>query len=146
MRKKALVIDDNANNLLLEKDLLEVAGFEVFEAENVLPLRNLNVFDVETEDEALSLFFLGSANRHSTTRTTEKSSRSHAIFTIILDTKGIRENGKTVSTSGKINFVDLAGSDRLSKTNPSKIAIEETKSINLALHYLVSPSEPILFP
>ena len=34
MRKKALVIDDNANNLLLEKDLLEVAGFEVFEAEN----------------------------------------------------------------------------------------------------------------
>ena len=34
MMKKALVIDDNANNLLLEKDLLEVAGFEVFEAEN----------------------------------------------------------------------------------------------------------------
>ena len=34
MKKKALVIDDNANNLLLEKDLLEVAGFEVFEAEN----------------------------------------------------------------------------------------------------------------
>jgi two-component system cell cycle response regulator DivK len=34
MSKKALVIDDNANNLLLEKDLLEVAGFEVFEATN----------------------------------------------------------------------------------------------------------------
>jgi CheY-like chemotaxis protein len=34
MRKKALVVDDNANNLMLEKDLLEVAGFEVFEAEN----------------------------------------------------------------------------------------------------------------
>ena len=34
MQKKALVIDDNANNLMLEKDLLEVAGFEVFEAEN----------------------------------------------------------------------------------------------------------------
>lgn len=34
MRKKALVIDDNANNLLLEKDLLEVAGFIVFEAQN----------------------------------------------------------------------------------------------------------------
>jgi len=29
-----LVVDDNGNNLLLEKDLLEVAGFEVFEAEN----------------------------------------------------------------------------------------------------------------
>ena len=34
MKRKVLVVDDNANNLLLEKDLLEVAGFEVFEAEN----------------------------------------------------------------------------------------------------------------
>jgi two-component system, cell cycle response regulator DivK len=34
MQKRALVIDDNANNLMLEKDLLEVAGFEVFQAEN----------------------------------------------------------------------------------------------------------------
>ncbi|MDZ7831435.1 MAG: response regulator [Desulfobacterales bacterium] len=34
MRKKVLVVDDDKNNLMLEKDLLEVAGFEVFEAEN----------------------------------------------------------------------------------------------------------------
>jgi two-component system cell cycle response regulator DivK len=34
MGKKALVVDDNGNNLLLEKDLLETAGFEVFVAEN----------------------------------------------------------------------------------------------------------------
>ena len=34
MKKKALIVDDNGNNLMLEKDLLEVAGFEVFEAEN----------------------------------------------------------------------------------------------------------------
>jgi two-component system cell cycle response regulator DivK len=34
MKKKALVVDDNANNLLLERDLLEVAGFEVFEADS----------------------------------------------------------------------------------------------------------------
>ena len=34
MKKKALVVDDNGNNRMLEKDLLEVAGFEVFEAEN----------------------------------------------------------------------------------------------------------------
>ena len=31
---KALVVDDNKENLILEKDLLEVAGFEVFEAKN----------------------------------------------------------------------------------------------------------------
>ena len=34
MRKKALIVDDNANNLLLEKDLLDVAGFEVFVAQD----------------------------------------------------------------------------------------------------------------
>lgn len=34
MKKKAVVVDDNANNLMLEKDLLEVAGFEVFVASN----------------------------------------------------------------------------------------------------------------
>jgi signal transduction histidine kinase len=34
MRKRALIVDDNENNLLLEKDLLEVAGFEVFVAQD----------------------------------------------------------------------------------------------------------------
>jgi two-component system cell cycle response regulator DivK len=32
--KKALVVDDNVNNLTLEKDLLEVAGFQVLVAED----------------------------------------------------------------------------------------------------------------
>ena len=34
MPKKALIVDDNGSNLLLEKDLLEVAGFQVFQSEN----------------------------------------------------------------------------------------------------------------
>jgi CheY-like chemotaxis protein len=34
MKLKALVVDDNMKNLVLEKDLLEVAGFEVIEAQN----------------------------------------------------------------------------------------------------------------
>jgi two-component system, cell cycle response regulator DivK len=34
MRKTALIVDDDGNNLMLEKDLLEVAGFDVFEAGN----------------------------------------------------------------------------------------------------------------
>ena len=36
MKLIAVVVDDNENNLTLEKDLLEVAGFEVFEAINAL--------------------------------------------------------------------------------------------------------------
>jgi len=34
MKKRVLIVDDNGNNLLLEKDLLEVAGFEVFVAQD----------------------------------------------------------------------------------------------------------------
>ena len=34
MGKRALIVDDNGNNLTLEKDLLEVAGFEVFTAQD----------------------------------------------------------------------------------------------------------------
>ena len=34
MKKKVLIVDDNEDNLMLEKDLLEVAGFEVFLAKN----------------------------------------------------------------------------------------------------------------
>jgi len=34
MTKIALIVDDNNANLLLEKDVLEVAGFRVFEAIN----------------------------------------------------------------------------------------------------------------
>ena len=34
MGKRALIVDDNGNNLTLEKDLLEVAGFEVFIAQD----------------------------------------------------------------------------------------------------------------
>jgi len=36
MKKTVVVVDDNENNLLLEKDLLEVAEFLVFTAENAL--------------------------------------------------------------------------------------------------------------
>jgi len=32
--KTVLVVDDNVKNLMLEKDLLEIAGFRVIEAEN----------------------------------------------------------------------------------------------------------------
>jgi CheY-like chemotaxis protein len=34
MKQKILVVDDNKNNLMLEKDILEAAGFEVCEAED----------------------------------------------------------------------------------------------------------------
>ena len=36
MKLKVVVVDDNFKNLIMEKDLLEVAGFQVFKAETAL--------------------------------------------------------------------------------------------------------------
>ena len=36
MKKKVLIVDDNGNNLTLEKDVLEVAGFEVFVVQDAI--------------------------------------------------------------------------------------------------------------
>jgi hypothetical protein len=88
---------------------------QIFEAEEGIVLRNLSVYQVNTEEEALQLFFMGNANRiTSSTAMNHASSRSHAVFTIVLETEGIRDD-RTVYTSGKINLVDLAGSERMYK-------------------------------
>lgn len=42
------------------------------------------------------------------------SSRSHAIFTIVIESEGIKDN-RIITKFGKINLVDLAGSERLFK-------------------------------
>lgn len=64
------------------------------------------------------------------------SSRSHAIFTIILQQefiiKGAAEGGTTCLES-RFNFVDLAGSERLKKTNSDGDRRKEGISINQGL-------------
>jgi hypothetical protein len=88
---------------------------QVFENEDGIVLRNLNVFEVDSQDAALKLFFYGNSNRiTSSTAMNIASSRSHAVFTIVIETEGLVDE-KTVYTSGKLNFVDLAGSERMYK-------------------------------
>lgn len=83
-------------------------------------LRNLSVYEVQNEQEGLQLFFLGNTNRiTAATAMNNTSSRSHAIFTIVVDTEGLKEE-RTVFTTGKVNLVDLAGSERAFKVNKQK--------------------------
>jgi kinesin family protein 6/9 len=60
------------------------------------------------------------------------SSRSHAIFTCILEGRDV--NSEVIRAS-KINLVDLAGSERM-KSNFQGITTVETKYINLSLSFL----------
>lgn len=91
---------------------------QLMEGENGVVLRNLNVYEVKTVEEALHLFFMGNRNRiTASTIMNALSSRSHGVFTILLETQGIREasNNQTLLSAGKMNLVDLAGSERMYK-------------------------------
>lgn len=60
------------------------------------------------------LIFLVLCRTISSTKMNEASSRSHAIFTMVVETEETVGTRKTFS-AGKINLVDLAGSERLYK-------------------------------
>jgi kinesin family protein 3/17 len=69
----------------------------------------------------------------SKTRMNKESSRSHAVFTIIVEHARHYEEEGSVVTVGKLRLVDLAGSERLDVDAESKLQ-EETKNINVSLH------------
>lgn len=58
------------------------------------------------------------------------SSRSHSIFTIVVE---CAENGGEHIRVGKLNLVDLAGSERQSKTGATGDRLKEANKINLSL-------------
>ena len=61
------------------------------------------------------------------------SSRSHLIFSIIVQTFNTNTNQRTTA---KISFVDLAGSEKVKKSNPTVEQLKETTSINQSLSSL----------
>ena len=65
----------------------------------------------------------------------QASSRSHAIFTIVVESE-TRMGNKKLTRAGKVNLVDLAGSERLYKEANSHAMLKEGKAINLSLHFL----------
>ena len=63
------------------------------------------------------------------TRYNERSSRSHAVLSIHIDSKPF---GATVVRTGKLLLVDLAGSEALT-TGPDSVLTAETRAINVSL-------------
>ena len=96
--------------------------------------RNLSVQQVGNEEETLNYLFLGDTNRAiGETQMNEVSSRSHCIFSLMLE--GRKPGSDTVIRS-KLNLVDLAGSERVHKTNTEGQTLREAKYINSSLFFL----------
>lgn len=64
------------------------------------------------------------------------SSRSHTILSVHITSEMQAENGVFISKQGKINFVDLAGSEMTKKTNSEGKTLEEANNINKSLMVL----------
>lgn len=89
---------------------------------------------VSSEEDALNLLFLGDTNRAiAATEMNQNSTRSHCIFTIILEK---RQAGADTVTRSKLNIVDLAGSERVGRTSSAGQTLREAKYINSSLFFL----------
>ncbi|XP_060082119.1 kinesin heavy chain-like [Ylistrum balloti] len=103
-------------------------------ASGVWVVRNLSVHYAASEDVAQNLLLQGQANRRvAATTVHDRSSRSHAVFTVQLSAK---QPNSDVIIKSKLHLVDLAGSERVSKTGVEGHLLDEARSINLSLHFL----------
>ncbi|EJK68495.1 hypothetical protein THAOC_10315, partial [Thalassiosira oceanica] len=95
-----------------------------------LAVKALDPTDQEAVDAVLSL----AAKRRSTGSTdmNATSSRSHSVFS--LEVLATSPGGQAVR--GRLHLCDLAGSERLDRSNATGVAASETKSINKSLSSL----------
>ena len=61
-----------------------------------------------------------------------RSSRSHSIVTLLLETKETI-NGVPIVKTAKLNFVDLAGSEKIKQSGATGTLKTEAAHINLSL-------------
>ncbi|KAI3957107.1 hypothetical protein MKX01_004398 [Papaver californicum] len=94
---------------------------------------------VNSAEQVLKLLESGEANRHfGETNMNARSSRSHTIFRMVIESKGKNANSADFSNLDAIrvsvlNLVDLAGSERIVKTGAGGIRLKEGKHINKSL-------------
>ncbi|XP_021532089.2 centromere-associated protein E isoform X5 [Aotus nancymaae] len=106
--------------------------------------RNVYVADlteevVYTSEMVLKWITKGEKNRHyGETKMNQRSSRSHTIFRMILES---REKGEPSNCDGSVkvshlNLVDLAGSERAAQTGAEGVRLKEGCNINRSLFIL----------
>ena len=100
-------------------------------------VKDLTSFVVRSSHEIDQVMQAGKKNRSvGETLMNAGSSRSHAIFTIIVECAEVDEKRGEHIRVGKLNLVDLAGSERQSKTGATGHRLKEATKINLSLSAL----------
>ena len=98
-------------------------------------VKDLKSFVVKSISEVDKLLIDGKKHRSiGSTLMNQASSRSHSVFTIVVECCSEKKNGRI--RVGKLNLVDLAGSERQAKTGAAGIRLKEATKINLSLSAL----------
>lgn len=128
------LLDDERNDSSKLESLPQVKLFDTMDNGRI-ELTGLRAPHCENEESALNQMFIGDTNRvMCETPMNDSSSRSHCIFTIYLESSKI---GSAVVRNSKLHLVDLAGSERGASFKIGDVAVlEQSKHINLSLHYL----------
>ncbi|XP_028167735.1 kinesin-like protein KIF3A isoform X3 [Ostrinia furnacalis] len=100
-------------------------------------VKDLTGYVVHNADELEKIMAVGNKNRHiGATAMNTESSRSHAIFSITVESSKKGNDGKVHVKMGKLHLVDLAGSERQSKTQATGTRLKEATKINQSLSVL----------
>ncbi|XP_015972422.1 kinesin-like protein KIN-7N [Arachis duranensis] len=98
---------------------------------------------VNNAEQVLNLINSGEVNRHfGETNMNARSSRSHTIFRMVIESKGKEFNSyddlsvNDIVRVSVLNLVDLAGSERIAKTGADGVRLKEGKYINKSLMVL----------
>ncbi|XP_050534148.1 kinesin-like protein KIF12 isoform X2 [Daktulosphaira vitifoliae] len=99
---------------------------------------NLFMVDCEELDDLQAVLEEGMKNRTvGSHNMNDCSSRSHTMLTVyITSEQQISEDGVFITKQGKINFIDLAGSEMTKKTMSEGKTLEEANNINKSLMVL----------
>ncbi|KAM9782722.1 centromere-associated protein E [Neosynchiropus ocellatus] len=130
------IYNETVNDLLV--DGWKRKPLEVREAIN----KNIYVADLTEElvtspAQALAWIRKGEKSRHyEKTKMNQRSSRSHTIFRMILESRERSENSDGAIIVSHLNLVDLAGSERASQTGAEGTRFKEGCNINLSLFTL----------
>jgi len=133
VKLKCFMVELYLNNL---RDLLLPPGepikeLEIKESAGKVVINNVTEVEIVSVAQCEEIFTDGLARRKTrATQMNDASSRSHLIFSIIIDTANINTGVRNV---GKLTFVDLAGSEKSSKTGVDKQGQEEANAINMSL-------------
>eukprot|EP00743_Colponemidia_sp_Colp-15_P007120 GILK01007681.1.p1 GENE.GILK01007681.1~~GILK01007681.1.p1 ORF type:complete len:1501 (+),score=449.51 GILK01007681.1:100-4602(+) len=104
------------------------------DAKGMVVIPNITVLPCRSAAETLAMFNQGLSMRHvGSTKMNAESSRSHLIFSLMIEVTNKSSGQRTV---GKLSLVDLAGSERASKTQASSERLKEARAINKSLSAL----------